>query len=126
MINIYHACRRPLWASACQGGRYDGSRQDLDDGFIHFSSAAKIAESLRLYCRGIADLVLIEVTAEALGPDLIWERSRDGDAFPHLYGPLDPDVVERSWDLTLDAAGAPILPDLTPGAEGATGKEGGA
>jgi uncharacterized protein (DUF952 family) len=83
---------------------YRGSPVDLADGFIHFSSASQAAETARRHFQGAQDQVVLKLQAESLGAALVWEPSRGGDLFPHLYAPLDPALV-------LDARPAPLGPD---------------
>ena len=110
MTRIYHMCKRAEWRAAEAAGAYAGSSQDVADGFIHFSTAAQIAESAARHRAGQADLVLIEIETDALGPALRWEKSRSGQLFPHLYDKLKPEAVRRVADLTLGADGVHVLP----------------
>jgi len=107
---IYHMCRREEWEAGRATGRYCGSSQDRDDGFIHFSTAAQIVESAAKHRMGQRDLVLIEVDSAALGDTLRWEPSRGGRLFPHLYGALPLDAVLRIAPLPLDADGRHVFP----------------
>jgi uncharacterized protein (DUF952 family) len=88
MPTIYKICNREDWESALAQGLFAGSAIDRQDGFIHFSAARQLRETARRHFAHRLDLVLIAVESEALGPDLRWEKSRGGDLFPHLYGPL--------------------------------------
>src|SRR5258706_2576156 len=87
---IYHMCPADTWQEAVRTGAYDGTADDQRDGFIHFSTAEQIAESARRHRAGQAGLLLIAVESARLGDRLKSEKSRGGDLFPHLYGPLDP------------------------------------
>src|ERR1700722_7818259 len=87
---IYHMCPFEVWATALTAGTYSGTAQDLADGFIHFSTKDQIVEGPRRHRAGQDGLVLVAVDVERLGDRLKWEKSRGGDLFPHLYGPLDP------------------------------------
>src|SRR6266446_4744297 len=64
---IYHMCPAEAWAEAIAAGRYTGTQDDRRDGFIHFSTAAQIAESARRHRAGQAGLVLVAVEAARLG-----------------------------------------------------------
>jgi phosphohistidine phosphatase len=86
---IFKILPRATWERALSSGCVEGSPADMEDGFIHFSTAEQLAETARRHFAGQADLVLLTVHAEALGPALRWEPSRGGALFPHLYGPLD-------------------------------------
>ncbi|HVB18289.1 MAG TPA: DUF952 domain-containing protein [Stellaceae bacterium] len=109
---IYHMCPAEAWAAAA-GGSYTGTEDDRRDGFIHFSTAAQIAESARRHRAGQAGLVLIAVEAARLGPRLRWERSRGGELFPHLYGSLAPQEAASVQPLPLGADGHHVFPPLS-------------
>ena len=61
---------------------------DLEDGFIHLSSAEQVAETLEKYFANQTGLVRLGIDAEALGETLRWEESRGGALFPHVYGEI--------------------------------------
>ncbi|MDO8605819.1 MAG: DUF952 domain-containing protein [Phaeospirillum sp.] len=110
---IYHVCRQPEWQAAVVLGRHDGSSQDVADGFIHFSAAHQVEASVAKHRAGQDGLVLIAADPAGLGPALVWEASRGGDLFPHLYGPLPVAAVKWVVDLPLDAqSGRHVFPDL--------------
>jgi len=67
MGNIYKICDADLWDSAEKIGRFTGAEIDLKDGFIHFSTADQLAETLRLHFAGRDGLRLITVDASASG-----------------------------------------------------------
>jgi len=107
---IYRLLTRAAWQQALGAGSFLGSEHDLRDGFIHFSTAQQVAETAARHYGGVTDLVLLEVSPDALGPDLRWEPSRGGALFPHLYGPLPLSAVMRIEPLELDANGVHVLP----------------
>ncbi len=107
---IYHICRRDEWEKAQASGRYGGSTQDAADGFIHFSTAAQVAESAARHRAGQRGLVLLAVDAAALGPALKWEPSRHGALFPHLYGELPLAALRGTWDLPLGPDARHVFP----------------
>jgi len=87
-------------------GRFDGSADDLRDGFVHLSGLDQLAGTLDRHFAGAADLFLAEVDADAAGPALRWEPSRGGELFPHLYGPLLLETVVAYGPLTRDDDGS--------------------
>lgn len=113
MRTIYKICPAPAWREAERQGRYDGSADDRRDGFIHFSTAAQLAGTLRKHFHGESGLFLIAIDADALGDALRWEPSRGGDLFPHLYGPLDLGAVIAVQDLPARADGGHDIPELS-------------
>lgn len=109
-MTIYKVLTSHAWQAAQRAGVYEGSAVDKRDGFIHFSTAQQLAETLQKHFAGAPDLVLLYVRepAEALR----WEPSRGGALFPHLYGSLPVAAVERVETLTLDERGLHVLPEL--------------
>ncbi len=112
MTLIYKICPASEWRDAERGGQFSGSAVDLADGFIHFSSAAQVAETAARHFRGQDDLVLVAVDADKLGPALKWEPSRGGDLFPHLFAPLPVKAALWCKTLAMRADGTHELPDL--------------
>jgi uncharacterized protein (DUF952 family) len=111
---VYKICPRALWREAEAAGRFTGAPVDRADGFIHFSTAAQVAETAARHFAGASDLLLVAVDAERLGPALRHEPSRGGDLFPHLYGDLPLDAVVAVDDLPLGPDGRHVFPDGFP------------
>ena len=108
---IFKIVPRAEWEA--QSGDYHGSAHDRADGFLHFSTAPQLPETLRLYYAGQNNLMLVAVEAEALGAALKWERSESrGEDFPHLYGALSCDAMKWAGSIVNDGDGF-ILPKLT-------------
>ena len=91
------------WRAA--GDAYDGSAVDRADGYIHMSTAEQLAGTAARHYRGRRDLLLLAVETARLGEALVWEPSRDGALFPHLYGPLPRSEVVSERRLAVDADG---------------------
>ena len=114
MATIYKICERAEWRASEAGGQFRGSAVDERDGFIHFSSAAQLAETAAKHFAHKTDLVLVAVDAAALGDALKWERSRGGDLFPHLHGVLPHGAVRWVRPLGDEIDGRRPLPELQP------------
>ena len=114
MTTIYKICSAQLWGDAQRAGLFRGAPLDLRDGFIHFSSAAQVAETAARHFAGAADQVLLAVDGARLGEALKWEPSRGGDLFPHLYAALPLDAVTWAKPLPLGADGRHVFPELAP------------
>jgi len=109
--HIYKVCPRVEWVEAQKEGAFTGSAVDVADGFIHFSTADQLSETLRRHFKDQMDLVALVVPVAALADgDLKWEPSRGGALFPHLYGPLPSSAVEASYPLEISADGIPFMP----------------
>jgi len=111
---IYKICETVLWRQAERDGVFHGAAVDTRDGFIHFSTAAQVDETARKHFFGQTGLFLIEVNADALGDALRWERSRNDELFPHLYGELDLGVVLRVISMHARSDGTHDIPELKP------------
>jgi len=114
VATIYKICERAEWQAAERAGIYRGAAVDLRDGFIHFSTAAQVAETAAKHFAGRADLVLVAVDAAALGEALQWEPSRGGALFPHLYGALPLSAVQWARALPEEVDGRRAFPELAP------------
>jgi uncharacterized protein (DUF952 family) len=91
---LFKILRAPEWAAFEADGVFDGSADDLRDGFIHLSADEQLAGTLARHFAGEAGLLVLRVAVEA-DPMLRWEPSRGGALFPHLYRPVArADVVE--------------------------------
>jgi|EndMetStandDraft_3_1072993.scaffolds.fasta_scaffold25007_2 uncharacterized protein (DUF952 family) len=110
---IYKIVPQALWQLARQKGVFDGASIDLQDGFIHFSTAAQALETAARHFSGQNDLLLIAVEAAKLGEALVFEPSRGGDLFPHLYAALPLDAVLWEKPLPLGADGLHVFPELS-------------
>ena len=111
---IYKICPASAWREAERQGVYRGSADDVRDGFIHFSTASQVAGTAKKHFFGQTGLFLIEVDADALGEALRWERSRNDELFPHLYGELDLGAVLGVLSLRARSDGTHDIPELTP------------
>jgi uncharacterized protein (DUF952 family) len=109
---IYKIATQASYSPARKSGTYAGMPVDAADGYMHFSTAEQLVDTLRLHFAGQSELVLLAVQTSALGKDLIWEPSRGGALFPHLYGgPLKTSAVEWEAPLSVAPDGSCILPE---------------
>jgi uncharacterized protein (DUF952 family) len=111
---IYKICAAELWQEAERAGCFAGARIDAQDGFIHFSTGAQLAETAAKHFAGATGLLLVAVDAGMLGEALKWEPSRGGALFPHLYGVLRLDAVKWVVPLPLGPDGRHVFPELPP------------
>ena len=114
MRTIYKISPASAWREAERAGVYRGSADDARDGYIHLSTASQLAETLRKHYFGQTGLFLIAVDADALGEVLRWEKSRNDELFPHLYGELDLGAVTDVLELRVRSDGGHELPELKP------------
>ncbi|PWV99873.1 uncharacterized protein (DUF952 family) [Hoeflea marina] len=109
---IYKIAPEPLWREAESRGRFEGAPIDLADGFIHFSTRDQAETTARLHFAGQDKLVLVAVDAGLLGDKLVYEPSRGGDLFPHLFAMLELSAVKWVRPLPLGEDGLHRFPDM--------------
>jgi uncharacterized protein (DUF952 family) len=114
VATIYKICEQAAWRTAEEAGTYGGSELDARDGFIHFSTAAQLAETAAKHFARQTGLMLIAVNSDALDDVLKWEQSRGGDLFPHLYAALPVTAVRWAKPLPDEVDGRRKLPELVP------------
>jgi uncharacterized protein (DUF952 family) len=90
-VPLFHITTRAAWDAALAAGVYRAASLDRE-GFIHLSTEAQVPGTLQRFFRGQAGLVLLVIVPDRLGAEVRFEAA-DGDAFPHLYGPLELDAV---------------------------------
>ncbi|HEY8384401.1 MAG TPA: DUF952 domain-containing protein [Microvirga sp.] len=112
MALIYKICPQSLWRKAEADGAFAGAPVDIADGYIHFSTSAQARETAAKHFAGQGDLLLVAVDEARLGKALVYEPSRGGALFPHLYAPLPLDAVAWVKPLPLGPDGAHLFPDL--------------
>lgn len=101
------------WIGIQATGGYDGSAVDLRDGYIHMSSADQLAGTAAKHYAGRDDLRLLDVDLSPYGETIVWEPSRGGALFPHLYGRLSAATVVRVRVFRVTEAGDMVFEDAS-------------
>lgn len=97
---IYKLVPRELWQEAELKGVFKGAPVDLEDGYIHFSSADNVEETAAKWFCDIEDVLVVVVDPAILPADkLKYEVSRGGALFPHLYDDLLIENVTSVFEL---------------------------
>ncbi len=91
-------------------GRFAGAPVDLADGYLHLSTAEQLTETADKHFAGQTDLHVAAVDLGSFGAALKWEKSRGGQLFPHLYGPLLLETVIAYGPLEREGDGTVKLP----------------
>lgn len=85
---IYKILRQNEWETFQEAGETRGAPIDIQDGYIHFSTAQQLLETARKHFSGEEGLVLLACDTIRFKNMLKWENSRNNDLFPHLYSLL--------------------------------------
>lgn len=99
----------PTWQAALGGERVQVA-VDIADGYVHFSTADQVQETLDKWFQGVENAVLIAFDADDFKDTIKWEISRGGDLFPHVYGDVLASQAVYVWNMKLGPNGAPVAP----------------
>jgi uncharacterized protein (DUF952 family) len=99
MTLIYKILPRALWDKAQRDGVFAGAAIDLQDGYIHLSTAEQARETAQKHFHGQDDLTLVAFSDTDFHATLKWEVSRGNALFPHIYGMIDPKLARHQWPL---------------------------
>ena len=109
---IYKICSSSDWIKAKKSSRFNGTKKDKLDGYIHFSNKSQVLPTLKKYFSNEKDkLILLKVKTTKLD-NLYWEKSRDSLLFPHLYSYLNLKYVAKVYKIILKKNGKHKLPPL--------------
>ena len=108
MGKVFKVCEKDEWEIVKNNEFYEGSNSDKRDGFIHFSTSDQLNQTLERYFKSKNSLYLLEVKSDDL--ELVWEKSRNNQVFPHLYKPLPLRLVSQVYRIFLDTKGKHIIP----------------
>ena len=102
---VYKVCNQDEWLRAKKKGQFNGSKKDLEDGYIHFSGEDQVRGILKKFYSNQKNLILLKVDTLKL-EHLLWEQASDGNMFPHLYSSLDISNVVDEFEITLSDDGS--------------------
>ena len=115
-MTIFHIVQRSVWDGAAARGSYAADSLRVE-GFIHCSTIAQVIDTANRFYRGESGLVVLCIDEARLAAELKYEAPAGkhgevaGDLFPHLYGELNVDAVERVVELPGEVDGSFRLPD---------------
>ena len=115
---ITHLASNDAWLASLKLGVYHAESLSTE-GFIHCSKPSQIVGVANTFYRGQHGLVLLVIDPSKLEAELKWEpptepeptHAREGELFPHVYGPINLDAVMNVISFEPDADGNFTLPD---------------
>lgn len=111
---VYKIAPFDAWDTALEQGIYEGAPVDLEDGFIHFSTASQVRQTAAKHFAGQDNLMLIKVATAPDARHYKMKPSRGGDLFPHLYCPLPVSSAVEWQELPLGKDGQHMFPSDLP------------
>lgn len=108
---LFHIIDKATWSDARQRAQYAPASFEVE-GFIHLSRREQILRPANLLYHGRTDLCLLVIDPARLDGEVVMERGSHGEAelFPHLYGRLNIDAVDRVIEFPCNEDGAFTLP----------------
>jgi uncharacterized protein (DUF952 family) len=82
---VYKVFTESEWKIFQDTGKFEGSVDDLRDGFIHLSTKEQLAGVIERFFSGIHPLYIAEFSTSDFLERLKWEASASNDVYPHLY-----------------------------------------
>ncbi len=92
MSPILHLAHTATWAEAQRLGSYAPPSLERE-GFIHLCTEVQLSGVVERFYRTQRDMLLLTIDPNRLQAELRYEEGEPGEAFPHLYGPLNLDAV---------------------------------
>lgn len=107
---IYHILPQAVYAALDTAQPYR-SETLATEGFTHCTGELGLLlwVANRFYRQATGPFVLLCIDETRIASPVRWEES-DGNLFPHIYGPLNWDAVERVVDFPRSADGAFVSP----------------
>jgi uncharacterized protein (DUF952 family) len=102
---IYKICSKLEWSKFKKKKIFYGTKQDIIDGYIHFSKKTQVKSTLNKHFFKKNKLILLKVDATKL-KKLVWEKSADEILFPHLYSYLNLKDVKKNYNIFLKKNGS--------------------
>ena len=92
---IYKILTENEWSKIKNCNKFKGTDKDLQDGFIHFSTKKQLEGTLNNYFKNQKKLTILKIKLSTEN-NLLWEKDKNGNIFPHLYDELDlKDIIEK-------------------------------
>lgn len=109
--DLFHIIDTATWHAAQQHPRYAPS-SFATEGFIHLSLRDQILRPANLLYHGRDDLLLLVIDAGKVDAPVVMEPGSHGEdeLFPHMYGELNLDSVDRVVDFPCADDGSFSLP----------------
>jgi uncharacterized protein (DUF952 family) len=91
---LYHITLKSEWQLAGERGWYEAPSL-ASEGFIHCSYKEQVADTANRYYTGAQGLVLLEIDPAKLDSRWVAEVSTGDALYPHVYGRINLDAVQR-------------------------------
>ncbi len=84
--SIYKIFTESEWKLFQESGQFEGSPDDLRDGFIHLCTREQVTGVIERFFAGKGRLYIAEFVDAGFLESIKWENTDSGESYPHLYG----------------------------------------
>ena len=113
MAKIFHIMDKTQWQQVKNKEYYVPESLNID-GFIHCSKADQVLEVANRLFKGKSNLVILKIREADIQNTLKYETPLETPQlslkYPHVYGPLNTNAIEKAFDLHSDENGIFVLP----------------
>ena len=91
---IYHVTTNQEWETFEDKQVYAPAAYE-PEGFIHLCQLNQLSGVLDRYYNSRTDIMLLHVNEKKLSSALKYEPGTNGELFPHVYGEINKDAIEK-------------------------------
>ena len=91
---VYRILHREEWDDFKRKKVFYGNDLDKKSGYIHLSEERQLEKTINIYFQK-KEIVILKIDGDKLKEKLLWEISRGGQKFPHLYDKLTLESVVK-------------------------------
>ncbi|MEA1885543.1 MAG: DUF952 domain-containing protein [Thermotogota bacterium] len=103
---ILHIIRNQEWQLAKQSGSYKNKSLE-EEGFAHCSNEDQVCKVANTLYKDEEDILLLYIDEKKLVSKIVYEDLYQlGEKYPHVYGPINLDVVVKTEPFLKDENGA--------------------
>ena len=89
---VYRILNPEEWVNFKKKKLFSGNHLDKRSGYIHLSSKDQLRKTIEIYFKE-KKIVILKIETKKLKKKIVWEISRGGEKFPHLYDKLNIESV---------------------------------
>ena len=91
---VYRVLYPEEWVDFKKKKVFYGNDLDQKSGYIHLSNKNQLKKTINIYFKK-KKIVILKIETKMLKQKLLWEISRGGEKFPHLYDRLTLESVVK-------------------------------
>lgn len=99
-MKIFHIVLPEVWENFKDKNFYEAESLQTE-GFIHCSFPEQIEAVLQRYYAGKEKVLILEIETEKLTSGFVEEPSTNNEIYPHIYGKINREAIEKINDRLL-------------------------